>query len=167
METAVIASLVGVCGMVLGSLISTPEFRAILGRQKKASLGLDLQGQWLGEWYINDTSIDNRESDRKKNTKNQEKTQSTVVKDIIIINNVEGNQVMATGVSPLMNEYRLTGFITLSNVLTFTFQGTHKQTLSGVVILQLNTLRDELRGHWLQMSPEGKLVGGNTVWKRN
>lgn len=43
METAVIASLVGVGGMVLGSLLSTPEFCAILGRQKKASLGLDLQ----------------------------------------------------------------------------------------------------------------------------
>lgn len=94
---------------------------------------------------MNDSGIDNKERDKENNTKNQEKTQSTVVKDIIIINNVEGNQVMATGVSPLMNEYRLTGFITLSNVLTFTFQGTHKHTLSGVLILQLNTLRDELR----------------------
>lgn len=148
METAVLTSLIGVGGVVLGGLVNAPEFRGLF--KSRISTGKDLMGEWLCEWFIDDN----------------QPTSEPVVKDRIVINKIEGTKILATGVSPLMNEYKLTGLISLSNVVTFTFQGTQKQTLTGVIILQLNTLRDEMGGHWHQISPEGKFVGGRTVWKK-
>ena len=148
METEVLVSLIGVGGIVLGGLVNSPEFRDMF-KTKKTS-GKDLIGEWVCDWFVD---ADSPATD-------------AAVKDRIVLKKIQDSKITGTGVSPLMNEYRLTGLISLSNVVTFTFQGVQKETLTGVIILQVNTLRDEMRGHWHQISPEGRFVGGRTVWKK-
>lgn len=148
METEVVTALIGVGGAVVGGLLNTPEFRALFKTRNGA--GKDLLGEWLAEWFIDAG----------------QPAAEAVVKDRILIRKIDGDDVTATGVSPLINEYKLTGLLSPSNVVTFHFQGTQKRTMTGVVILQLNTLRDEMKGHWHQISPEGKFVGGRTTWKK-
>jgi hypothetical protein len=148
MDAAVVSALIGLGGVVAGGLMNVPEFKDLFKSSKGA--GSDLRGEWLCEWFIDE----------------QEQAVEAVVKDRIEIVKVVGGKITATGVSPLMNEYKLTGTVSMSNVVTLTFQGTHKQTLTGVIILEVNTVRDTLKGFWHQISPDGKFVGGRTTWRR-
>ena len=148
MDSSVIAAMIGVGGVVVGGLINMPEFKSLFKTSK--GTGGDLRGEWLCEWFIDSKGP----------------TAEAVVKDRIEIEKVVGGKVTATGVSPLMNEYKLAGTVSMSNVVTLTFQGTHKETLTGVIILEVNTVRDQMQGFWHQLSPDGKFVGGKTTWKR-
>lgn len=148
MDVSIISALIGLGGVVAGGVLNAPEFRDLFKSSKGS--GQDLRGEWLCEWFMD----------------KQELAAEAVVKDRIDIKKVAGGKITATGVSPLMNEYQLTGLVTASNVVTLTFQGVHKESLTGVVILEVNTLRDTLQGFWHQISPDGIFVGGRTVWRR-
>ena len=95
METEILVSLIGVGGIVVGGLVNSPEFREIF--KSKKSSGKDLIGEWICEWFID---ADSSATD-------------AVVKDRIVLKKIEDGKILATGVSPLMNEYSLTGHISL------------------------------------------------------
>lgn len=149
MDSSITAALIGVAGVIAAGLITIPEFRDFFKSSK--GVGQDLRGTWSCEWFID----------------KQEMATEAVVKDQIEIEKVLGGKIQAAGVSPLMNQYTLTGLVSASNVVTLTFQGVHKSALTGVIILRVNTVRDTMQGFWHQISPEGEFVGGRTVWRRS
>lgn len=148
MDTTITAALISVAGVIVAGLISVPEFRDIFKSSK--GTGQDLRGSWTCEWYVDGQSLAGKPE----------------VTDQVEIEKVVGGKIRATGVSPLMNQYKCEGVVTASNVVTLTFQGVHKASLTGVTILRVNTLRDSMDGYWHQISPDGVFVGGRTIWRR-
>ena len=148
MDSIVLASTIGAVGVIGGALVNVPEIKDFFRSSKGP--GSDLRGKWLCEWFID-----------KEGSSTEAET-----KDRIEIGKVVGSKIAATGVSPLIGEYKLSGLVSKSNVVTLTFSDTNQETLTGVVILEINTVRDQMIGFWHQLSPDRKLVGGRTIWQR-
>jgi hypothetical protein len=93
---------------------------------------------------------------------------SPPIKDVVMIDRTSAERIWATGRTHGVGSYRLTGRISQSYLVTFFYEGideTHRP-LGGVVILELNAIRNKLSGYWYEYSDERKFVGGKTQWMK-
>ena len=144
-----IVALIGFTGAVVGALINaySAELKAlVLGRLNRDK---DLVGNWDCTW---DIDIPERHP---------------TIRDTVTIEKVSGETVRAVAHTPAVGKYRLVGRISQSNLLTFFYEGLDdRRPLGGVVILELNAIRNQMSGYWHEYGPDRVIIGGPTQWKK-
>ena len=152
MDSSVQAAIVGAVGGVIGVVVKsfTPELKGLL--LGKAKTNSDLVGTWECIWSLAQKTGEDKE---------------TEIQDRVKISRVRGEELWATGINTKYGDYKLTGRVSRSSLVTFHYEGVdQRQPLGGVVILKLNATRNEMTGRWYEYGKEEKIVGGRTVWKK-
>lgn len=148
MRVELASALIGVGGAVAGTLITvySDELKAIfMGRLKR---NRDLLGDWDCTWTVD---LPER---------------APPYQDIVTINKVSGEAIRGVAYTRDVGPYRLSGRASESSRVTLFYEGLEgRRPLGGVIILELNAVRDEMRELWLEHHREGGLIGGATQWK--
>ncbi len=150
MDSTVLAALIGLGGAVAGAVIITygrDIGHAMFGSKEGDS---DLVSEWNCNWYI-DT---------------EDSGEVLGISDVVKITSVRSKRIRGVGTNPETGEYVLEGTVSQHNVITVTFQCTAMHNLTGVAILQVNVLRKEMNGQWLQFGANETFFGGRTVWSK-
>lgn len=153
MNNEVIVALIGLGGALLGGIagVFKDEIRSFFLRSDKKSHSMI--GLWKCEWQT------------KEILDSSAQLTNPVVESEIKIKKIRGEKVSAIGNPGKQNEYKLEGTLAISNIMNFTYSGTGKTSpIRGVVILKVNTLRNEMNGHWFQLNAEGDFETGTTKW---
>ena len=149
MSTEVTVALIGLVGIVATALITAyaHDLKALAtGRLKRDR---DLLGDWNAIWAYEALGVEQP------------------IRDTVTIQKVSGERVQALGQVPGIGKYPLVGRISLSNLVTFFYEGVeNKRALGGVVILQLNGSRNEMNGYWVEYDDERKFTKGTVRWRK-
>jgi hypothetical protein len=145
MLSEVVAAIAG--GMVTGGITIFGESAKTLVSGKRAR-NRDLLGKWNCVWHV-------------------EGHENEPIKDHVLISSIAGEEVVAFGKNTAVGNYKLTGKLSNSYLMTFIYGGEDRRiALGGVVILELNATRDVLKGHWWQYDENRNFCGGTTVWEK-
>lgn len=149
MSIELAVALIGFAGALAGAFINaySTELKALVfGRLNRNK---DLVGEWDCIWDI----------------EIPEKHPS--IQDTVTIEKISGESVRAVAHTPAVGKYRLAGRISQSSLLTFFYEGLDdRRPLGGVIILELNAVRNEMHGYWHEYSPKRVIIGGATRWKK-
>ncbi len=89
------------------------------------------------------------------------------IKDYVMLSRVTEDQVVALGKNTAAGNYKLSGRLSNSYLLTLIYAGEDRRiALGGVVILELNPTRDVLKGHWWEYDENRNFRGGSTIWEK-
>jgi hypothetical protein len=88
--------------------------------------------------------------------------------DVVTFERISAEHIRATGRTPGVGSYRLSGRLSEASLVTFYYQGISdlKRTLGGVVILELNANWNTLAGYWYEYTSDRKMIGGRTRWTK-
>jgi len=144
MISEVVAAIAG--GVVTGGITIFGESAKTYVSSKRTR-NRDLMGKWNCTWKI--------------------EGQAQPIKDHVMISSITDEQVIALGKNTAVGNYKLTGKLSNSYLMTFIYGGEDRRiALGGVVILELNATRDVLKGHWWQYDENRNFCGGSTVWEK-
>jgi hypothetical protein len=89
--------------------------------------------------------------------------------DVVEFKGVSGERIRAVGTTRNFGSYKLRGRLSQASLLTFYYEGAGKKsrTLGGVVILELNAVRNKLIGRWYEYTEDRKIIGGATEWTKS
>lgn len=147
MDTAIVAAIIGVAGVVAGAFIQTfgAEFLRRLGRSKDQ---ICLSGDWDASWTQTTPSQDDE-----------------VIRDLVTLDVSRNGQVQASGRTPT-HSYKMEGWDS-SFAVTLAYTGLDMElNLVGTVILKKELVGNKLIGCWSQISREGTIIGGETTWTK-
>ena len=150
MDATVTAAIVAGISGFLGVIAKTfaPEFKLLI--TGKAGTNSDLVGKWNCIWFVR-----------------QETGEEKEITDIVSISRVRGEEVWARGINTQYGDYKITGRLSRSSLVTLHYEGVEqRQPLGGVIIVKLNATREEMNGYWYEYGRKEKIVGGPTVWKK-
>ena len=146
-QVAIVAAVGGIIGAVVKAL--APDLKVLLAG--KARSNSDLIGTWDCAWFIRQTTG----------------KEELAYDDIIKISKVWGEKLSATGVNTKYGDYKITGRVSRSSLVTLHYEGDdERQSLGGVVIMKLRATRDEMNGYWYEYGTEEKIAGGRADWKK-
>lgn len=149
MDSAIISGLIAVAGAIVGALITVfkEDIRAVF--TSASAKDERLLGVWECQWWLS-----------------EDESEPPEVEDTVEITKSSEGEVEAEGFAKeTMGKYKLYGNLSRRNILTLTFHGAEKENLTGIAILRLNALEDEMYGYWYQWSPQDDFVGGVTRWR--
>jgi len=147
MPTEIAVALIGLVGVLAGGLIKT--YSEELKELARLSRNKDLLGDWECVWTI------------EKPQKERD------ISDTVTIEKIAGEKLAASAHTPRIGRYRLTGRLSPSYLITFTYTGlAQRSPLGGVVILKLNEGRDAMRGYWHELDKDGVFWSGSTAWRK-
>jgi len=148
LSTEITVALIGLVGAVGAALITAyaHDLKALI--TGKFNRDRDLLGEWHGTWII--------ESSGPEQT----------IRDIVTIKNVSGERIRAVGQIPGIGKFPLSGRVTLSNLVTFFYEGVEGGALGGVAILELGGSRNEMNGYWVEYDDERKFTSGTVRWRK-
>ena len=152
MNSTVIAAIIGAVTTVLVAIVTAfaSELKVLLAGN--ARINADLVGKWRCTWFL--------EKDQGDYDKQQ-------FEDLAKISKVWGERILGNGVNNEYGDYKFAGRISRSSLITLHYEGAEeKQFLGGVIIMELNPTRNEMRGYWYEYGRERKIVGGTTVWQK-
>lgn len=152
MDSTVIAAIIGAVTTVLVAIITAfaSELKVLLAG--KAQINADLAGKWRCTWLLG---------------KDQGDYDKQQFEDLVKISKVLGEKISGAGVNNEYGNYKFAGRISRSSLVTLHYEGVEeRQFLGGVIIMELNSTRTEMRGYWYEYGRERKIVGGTTVWQK-
>jgi hypothetical protein len=139
----IIAAVSAIAGAIAKEI--APELKPLLFG--KARVNSDLTGNWKAIWVVGE---DNKE-----------------IKDRVELFRVWGEQVWAKGINSDYGDYRISGRVSKSYVVTLKYEGVERrQPLGGVVIMKLSSMRNEMKGFWYEYGRRERIVGGPTTWTK-
>lgn len=140
--------LLALFGVLVGVLtaVFTDELKGWLGWTGYANK--DLRGTWKCKWLVEFNE-----------------NEPWTLDDSVEILRAGKREILARGRIE-GHSYDLRGTFSQDNVLTLTYEIAKLQNLTGVVIVELDTLRKQFTGYWLQRSPTGHIHGGRTTWDK-
>jgi hypothetical protein len=150
MDSTVIAAIIGAGGAIVVAVVTAfaPELKILLAG--KARTNSDLIGKWNCTWHVR-----------------RESGENNTINDVVKISKVWGENLWAPGVNTVSGDYKITGRVSRSYLVTLHYEGDgRRQPLGGVVILKLNSTRDSMNGYWYQYGLEERIVGGSTTWTK-
>jgi hypothetical protein len=144
MISEVVAAIAG--GVVTGGITIFGESAKTYVSNKRTR-NRDLLGKWNCAWKV--------------------EGHDQPIQDHVLISSISDEQVIAMGKNTAVGNYKLTGKLSNSYLMTFIYGGEDRRiALGGVVILELNATRDVLKGHWWQYDENRNFTGGSTVWEK-
>ena len=149
MELTIKVAIIGAVGAIVAAAIGAlaPEIKALL--TGKVRTNSDLVGKWSCGWTV------------------EQKTDEPHIDDIVQVSRVWGEKLWARGVNTKYGDYKITGRVSRSLLVTLHYEGLEqRQPLGGVVIMKLNAMRNEMNGRWYEYGRDEKIVGGPTTWKK-
>lgn len=145
MDTAIIASLFGIVGAILGALIQTFG-KDVIERAFPSNKQREVVGNWSVQWK-----------------ENQPENTSDIINDIVNLSVDKRGKITGKGSSPL-NQYKLQGWDS-TFAITLTYSGLDmEENLVGTVLLRKSMVKDKMDGIWCQVTRENKLIGGDCSW---
>jgi hypothetical protein len=146
MDNTILASVIGVIGLIVGSLI-TAYAKEIKVFFTKNNPNDDISGLWNGTW---DHSL----------SENEEILEPTI--DIIKLKKI-GDSLYGKGSAPSIGEYKIFGNLS-AHVVNLLLSGVGEEAnLKGVALLKMAPVNDRMKGFWWQYSRNGNLIGGNVT----
>jgi hypothetical protein len=152
MDSTLIAAIIGAISTVVVAIVTAfaSEIRELL--TGNAQTNSDLVGKWKCTWLLD------------KELGDYDKQQ---FEDLVKISKAWGEEISGIGINNEYGDYKFNGRISRSLLVTLHYEGTEeKQFLGGVIIMELNVMRNEMRGYWYEYGRERKIIGGSTVWKK-
>lgn len=152
MDSTLIAAIIGAISTILVGIVTAfaSELKELL--IGNARINADLIGKWRCTWLLD---------------KDQADYGKQQFEDLAKITKVWGEKIFGNGVNNEYGDYKFNGRISRSSLITLHYEGVEeKQFLGGVIIMELNPTRDEMRGYWYEYGRERKIVGGTTVWQK-
>lgn len=144
------SAFIGAGGAITAALIAAygQDMKALLSSSARANR--DLLGKWDCTWT---TSFPKR---------------ADAITDVVEVRRIRGERLIAEAHTPGYGTYKLTGRVTVSNLVTIHYSGAGERgPLGGVIILQVNATRSEMSGHWYEHTPERSFVGGTVIWRKS
>ena len=140
MDPTVEAKIIGAAGVIIGAIVKAfaPDLKVLL--TGKARTNSDLVGTWRCTWLV-------REQTGKE----------TKIGDIVRISRVWGEKLWARGINTEYGDYKITGRVSRSSLVTLHYEGVERrQPRGGVLIMKLNAMREEMNGYWYEYGREEK-----------
>jgi hypothetical protein len=135
-SATVTAALIGVFASDLRLLLS--------GR---ARINADLLGQWNCTWIY------------------QENEDYEEIQDVVTIIRTRGEQFTADAQNTKYGNYRISGRVSRSSLVTLFYEGEgSRQPIGGVAILELAPTRNKMQGYWHELNPERQFETGKVSW---
>lgn len=145
--------ILGITGVVLTAFLTAFKDDIGLMLTGKLNANKDLEERWACTWHMRPLGAGHEPA--------------KVIQDIVKIDRISGDKIAATGENANAGTYRLQGRMLRSSVFTFSWTGDGaRKFLGGVAVLELNTMRDTMTGHWCEVTPERQFVGGEVQWKK-
>ena len=146
MDNTILASIIGVIGVIIGSLITAyaKEIKKVFIKDNSDDY---ISGVWNGTW---DHSLSEKD----------EILEPTI--DVIKFKK-SGDSLYGKGSVSEVGEYKLYGSLS-PYVVSLLLSGVGKDVnLKGVALLRLAPINDRMEGVWWQYSRKGNLIGGNVI----
>lgn len=152
MDGTVVAAIIAAVSTIIGAIVTAfaSEIKDLV--TGNAQTNADLIGKWRCTWLL--------EREQGDYGKQQ-------FEDLAKVSKAWGERISGIGVNYEYSDYKFNGRISRSSLVTLHYEGTEeKQFLGGVVIMELNAARDEMRSYWYEYGRERKIIGGSTIWKK-
>ena len=145
MADAIILASATISAALIG--VFAPDLRLLItGRNR---INADLRGKWKCLW-IYENGDDYEE-----------------INDIVILKSVRGERFTAYAQNTQYGNYRLSGRVSRSSLVTLYYEGEGpRQPIGGVVILDLSPTRDKMQGYWHELNPERQFEFGRVSWEK-
>lgn len=146
--TAIIASIIGLIGIVLGAIIQAfaPQITNRFLSHNDAHI---FTGNWKCHWQIMDI----------------EYTDIAPIDDVVEITKVVGNKIIGKGIGSVHGSYVIEGRVS-PFAISFLYYGVGKTiNQTGVIILKRSDLTNQMTGNWYQYL-DNKFLIGTTFWEK-